>query len=107
MKLYASFLPPEQGPFKDTQAKVDCRGVKRIHVPAEFEDVRCAPFLSLGNDPIGKLLEDPVVTIGVDFRQVALGRCLPKTEVIGLRPMRLSGQNDIAKTLSIRQLAEH
>ena len=107
MNLYSSLLPSEQGPFKDTQTKVDCRGVKRIHVPAEFEDVRSTALLRLGDDPIGELLEDPVVAVDVGFRQVALGSRLPEPQVIGFRPMRLSGQYDIPKALSVRQLAEH
>ena len=107
MDLYFSFLPSEQSPFEDTQTKVDCRGVKRIHVPAEFEDISSTTLLRLGNDPIGKFLEDPVVSVGVGFRQVALGSRLPEPQVIGFRPMRLSGQYDIPKALSVRQLAEH
>ena len=63
--------------------------------------------LRLGNDPIGKFLEDPVVAVGVGFRQVALSGRLPEPQVIGLHPMRLSGQYDIPKALSVRQLAEH
>ena len=107
MNLYSSLLPSEQGPFKDTQTKVDCRGVKRIHVPAECEEVRSTAFLRLGNDPIGKFLEDPLVSVGIGFRQVAERHALAKTKVIALVAVGGDDQDQVSQTISVAQLAEH
>ncbi len=52
-------------------------------------------------------LEDVVVPTGIGLRQVTLRGRLPEAEMIGLRPVSLSRQDNIPKTLSVRQLTEH
>ena len=46
-------------------------------------------------------LEDVVVPTGIGLRQVALRGRLPETEMIGLRPVSLSRQDNIPKTFTI------
>ena len=107
MDLHPSLLSPEQSPFKDAQAEIDRRRVKCVDVAAQFEDFGSPTLLCFSNDFVCELLEDVVVPTGIGLRQVALRGRLPKDEVIGLRLVSLSRQDNIPKTLSIRQLAEH
>lgn len=101
MDLDTALLSSEQSPLEDAQAEIDRRRVECVDIAVRLEDFSSPTSLCFSNDFVCELLEDVVAPAGIGLRQVALRGRLPEAEMIGLRPVSLSRQDNIPKTLSI------
>jgi hypothetical protein len=80
---------------------------KSVHVIVEFEDFRGPLTSGLTDEVIGIFLENVIITIRVCLSQVTPGHVPSQSKMVTLLPMRFNGDNQVAKTLTVAQLAKH
>jgi len=78
-----------------------------VHVTIEFEDFRGPLTSGLTDEIIGIFLENVIITIRVYLSQVTPGHVSSRSEMVTLLPMRFNSENQVAKALTVAQLAKH
>ena len=63
--------------------------------------------MSFGDDLVGKLLEDAIITLGVGICKSTFGSVFTKSKVIGFGCVSLGCQDNIMKTFTVGKLTEH
>ena len=101
--LLVEFRPPEHRQTERYRREVEC-----IDLASELEDVCCPFHPDLLHHVEGKLLKDAVVAILIGRSQRRLGDGLsPQTEVETLGLMGFKSHNQVSKTFTVSELAEH
>jgi hypothetical protein len=107
VKFDTAFPVMQFRPPIDRQAERYGRRVERIHLIRYKEVLDAVPLLS-GNShhAVCKLLEDSDLTYFIGFTQIAASDALAEAQVMECRLERSQRDDEVTKSVSIRQLTE-